>query len=715
MKNKSRLLLGIGLFILTGVIISCTDSLDKTISYVESVRVEYSDCSGCQECMLDFSCPENAIMFDSTRTKAFIDADKCVQCMECINLFNCPDDAFTLVQDIIPPAALNGLNVYSDNPGDLTIKFQSTGDDDTLGNAYQYELQLLDENDEEMVTDFEPTIPINPGFEEYWIISDLEEDALITVNIRAYDEMNNASPVASAVVTIMGNHHPPAAINTLSISNVSSNSFQLNWFAVGNNGLSGGPAEYYIVKVHTDSITEENWNDIADYEQDMIPANPFTIENLQIEGLEISTEYFAAIKAVDDSSNIAPISVVVSATTLGAPDLTAPAAITDLSVDTIDMNSFVLNWTAVGDDSLEGTASSYIVKVNTEIIDENNWNDIPDFLQNLTPQPAGSEESLLITDLDPLTEYYAAVKALDEMNNIADISNLANATTSSLPDSTPPAAITDLTAIGSETEIELSWTSPGDDGNIGTAAGYEIRIALYEITEINWEEAELLPGPPWPLIAGSLQDYTVDELELGNVYYFAIKAFDENNNYADISNVTNSQLIEDIIPPSDITNLSVLVGYASNLTTIRINWTAPGDNGDIGICDHYEIRYLTQPIGEDNWATATLFNDPPAPLAAGANQFCNVTGLNSATIYYFAVKAFDEVGNVNNISNSPGGKIVFQINTGACHNCANCINDCDQNAIHQGAGYKYIDPDECTACGDCTCPWNLIYQAVVAY
>jgi len=41
--------------------------------------------------------------------------------------------------------------------------------------------------------------------------------------------------------------------------------------------------------------------------------------------------------------------------------------------------------------------------------------------------------------------------------------------------------------------------------------------------------------------------------------------------------------------------------------------------------------------------------------------------------------------------------------------------DCSYDAIQQGPGYKYIDPDMCEACGDCTCPWNLIYKAVVAY
>ncbi|MBC8415334.1 MAG: ferredoxin [Candidatus Cloacimonetes bacterium] len=55
------------------------------------------------------------------------------------------------------------------------------------------------------------------------------------------------------------------------------------------------------------------------------------------------------------------------------------------------------------------------------------------------------------------------------------------------------------------------------------------------------------------------------------------------------------------------------------------------------------------------------------------------------------------------------------MNTAACINCSNCINDCPIGAIHQGPGYKYIDPDQCDACGTCTCPYGLIFRAVVAY
>jgi NAD-dependent dihydropyrimidine dehydrogenase PreA subunit len=369
----------------------------------------------------------------------------------------------------------------------------------------------------------------------------------------------------------------------------------------------------------------------------------------------------------------------------------------------------------VGDDGYEGRADSYLVKISEEMIDESNWDDIPEYAQNIIPAAAGTLESLIITGLNPLTEYFAAIKAIDDAQNISALSNIASATTTELPDTEPPAAITDLSAVGTETTIELSWTAPGDDGMIGTAEQYVIKMHQEAITADNWDEAETLAGPPWPLPAGSPQAYSVSGLEYNQTYFFAIRAYDDNNNIAEVSNSPSASLLFDSVPPATITDLSVVTGYATNLSTIRIQWTAPGDDGNQGTCDHYEIRYHTIPIDEGTWDFATVFDNPPVPLAAGSNQFCNVSGLNSATVYYFAIKAFDEMGNENSVSNSPAAKLVYQINANACHNCSQCIGDCSSNAIHQGPGYKYINPDECIACGDCSCPWKLIYPAVVGY
>lgn len=54
------------LTVLLGIVLSCTDSVEKTTSLDDDVRIEYSDCLGlgCLECLTRFQCPQNAIKTD---------------------------------------------------------------------------------------------------------------------------------------------------------------------------------------------------------------------------------------------------------------------------------------------------------------------------------------------------------------------------------------------------------------------------------------------------------------------------------------------------------------------------------------------------------------------------------------------------------------------------------------------------------------------------
>ncbi|UCG61888.1 MAG: fibronectin type III domain-containing protein [Candidatus Zixiibacteriota bacterium] len=105
---------------------------------------------------------------------------------------------------------------------------------------------------------------------------------------------------------------------------------------------------------------------------------------------------------------------------------------------------------------------------------------------------------------------------------------------------------------------------------------------------------------------------------------------------------------DDTVAPSTITDLTA--GQPTG-TTITLTWTAPGDDGDIAEADHYDIRYATFSITDDNWESATAVGSPPEPTVGGAQQSFTVGGLNSNTIYYFAIRAADEVPNWSGTSN----------------------------------------------------------------
>ncbi|MDZ7392540.1 MAG: Ig-like domain-containing protein [candidate division KSB1 bacterium] len=117
-----------------------------------------------------------------------------------------------------------------------------------------------------------------------------------------------------------------------------------------------------------------------------------------------------------------------------------------------------------------------------------------------------------------------------------------------------------------------------------------------------------------------------------------------NNNIDDFVAAT----IVDNTPPAAVTNLAVSGTTANSVT---LTWTAPGDDGTVGTAASYDLRYSTSPITATNFDAATQATGLGTPKAAGSTETFTVTGLNSATTYYFALKATDDSGNKSAISN----------------------------------------------------------------
>ena len=104
----------------------------------------------------------------------------------------------------------------------------------------------------------------------------------------------------------------------------------------------------------------------------------------------------------------------------------------------------------------------------------------------------------------------------------------------------------------------------------------------------------------------------------------------------------------DTIPPGVISGLSVV---DSSEITVKLRWTASGASDYEGRANYYEIRYATFQITADNFENATLYSQNILPSVAGDLDSVIITGLNSSTNYYFAIKALDAYGNISEISN----------------------------------------------------------------
>ncbi|MCF7918974.1 MAG: 4Fe-4S binding protein [Candidatus Cloacimonetes bacterium] len=638
---------------------------------------------------------------------------------------HCSQPAATAVEimgeyiDLEAPAAINDLNSFSDEY-EITLTWTAPADPEPRANVASYEIRSANINitavNWDAADEIEQDItPAAAGETETLTISYVEASGLQYFAIRSLDAAGNISEISNnASGNATGDITAPAQITDLSTGLPGNTSIPLNWTAVGDNGNSG-QATAYIIRYHQYEINEENWDEATVFPQNMIPHLPGITEQINITGLLPESEYYFAVIALDEVNNPSPISNRTNATTTALPDTEAPAPVTDLQ-SAVNDPEIILNWTAPGDDGNEGTASTYEMRYSETEITEANW-DTATILENLpNPAPAGAQETFIIDFLAPGINWYFALIASDEENNVSALSNNAQAL---IPlDETAPAPVNDLSAETTETDIILTWTAPGDDGDQGTAASYDLRWSLAEITEQNWQNAaQLLTPAPQP--AGTEETMTLSDFDSGITYYFALKSADEEDNISLLSNNCDAyiEIIIDETPPAAITDLAVNAGQASYGNRITITWTAPGDDGNTGTCTAYEVRYRQSPITAANWGTSTVFNSPPIPDPAGSSESVTVTGLTEGIIYYFAVIGIDEAGNQGSVSNSPGGKCCYQILAASCSDCNNCINTCDEDAIYDAGYYKAINPNLCVGCGDCVshCPHNAIRRWVIAY
>jgi len=104
----------------------------------------------------------------------------------------------------------------------------------------------------------------------------------------------------------------------------------------------------------------------------------------------------------------------------------------------------------------------------------------------------------------------------------------------------------------------------------------------------------------------------------------------------------------DNVAPRAVNDLEVTAVSAS---TIALKWKAPGDDGGQGTADKYDLRYATFAINDGNFENATPVTTAPKPAVAGTVQSVTVGGLSSSTVYFFALKTTDQIGNTSELSN----------------------------------------------------------------
>jgi len=289
--------------------------------------------------------------------------------------------------------------------------------------------------------------------------------------------------------------------------------------------------------------------------------------------------------------------------------------------------SATLSWTAPGDDGTTGTAAQYEVRLSTSPIDAANFASATLVANPPAPLAAGTPQSMFLTGLQTLTQYWVAVRTADDRGNWSAISNVVNFTTSG-GDVERPASATLVAGATTASSVTLSWVATGDDSLAGIAHHYELRWSASPITAANFASATLVAtGVPAPAAPGTTQGCTVGGLNRSVDLYFAIRVHDEAGNVSALSNVVLVDHLLDTAPPATPGGLAG--GPESG--GVRLRWNA-NTEPDLAGYHVYRAAAAGGPFTRLDAATVT------------ATEFVDDAAPDSASLWY-AVTAVDATGN----------------------------------------------------------------------
>lgn len=167
-------------------------------------------------------------------------------------------------------------------------------------------------------------------------------------------------------------------------------------------------------------------------------------------------------------------------------------------------------------------------------------------------------------------------------------------------------------AQGADT-VTVSWTAPGDDGSVGTATAYDMRMSTSPITAANFDAATVVTQDPLPSprAAGTRQRTVVRGLTRGTTYWFAIKTVDDVGNWSPISNIVQWDWQFDTAPPSAPAGVSA---SRQSDTSAHVTWAANSEP-DLNGYNVYRALAAGGPFTKQNGSllSATDYTDTNIP------------------------------------------------------------------------------------------------------
>jgi uncharacterized repeat protein (TIGR01451 family) len=487
--------------------------------------------------------------------------------------------------DATAPANIVNLTTGTATETSIQLTWTAPGDDGNSGTASTYDIRYRTDapiTSANWTTSTqvagEPT-PLVAGTNQSFIVNNLLSATTYYFAIQTADEAPNWSGVSNSPIgATASDTTAPADIIDLSTGIVTNSSIELAWTAPGDDDTTGTATEYDI-RYRTDTpITSANWATSTQAAGEPVPSIAGTNESFTVHSLLPATTYYFAMKTYDEVPNESGLSNVFSKATdnrlttnlllhpsgsATGDNVSYSGGTAETALDTNDGNSSY----GRSDDS----PNDYYLEIDDHTTQSGTINSVVvktylrsgDFIIGIktngssyfgSAQTQGSSYSLFsgtTYTTNPQTGLPWTWAEIDALVAIIDHANYSVMRVTELYvevnyiESITPADITDLaTGTITENSIQLTWTAPGDDGNSGTASTYDIRYRTdAPITSANWATSTLIAGEPAPLVAGTSQSFTVNELSEGVTYYFAIKTADEVPNISGLSNIVTATTV----------------------------------------------------------------------------------------------------------------------------------------------------------------------------
>lgn len=254
-----------------------------------------------------------------------------------------------------------------------------------------------------------------------------------------------------------------------------------------------------------------------------------------------------------------------------------------------------------------------------------------------------TSHSVTLNNLSATTTYHFRVKSTDAAGNLATSGDYTF-TTATPPDTTAPVISSVAAGNITTTGVTITWTT-----NESSTSKIEYGTSQTYGSQSNVDNTLV-----------TTHTVVLSGLTPNTIYYFRVISSDQagNQGISAGSNFT-TQKVPQPDTPTAIQDLTVRIG-ASTRNSLILDWTATGADGIEGTASAYDLRMSTQKIiengvtaaqGEINFSNAVPVTGVPAPKAAGSTESAQVGQLVTNSVYYFAIKAVDEKGNVSGISN----------------------------------------------------------------